>query len=65
MPARKEILYHVGNYTVRKAAKGYEVYRENAVVAERCAIIGSEGPRWFRRAVAEADKRAALAKAEG
>lgn len=53
-------LYEVGDYFVLKAAKGYEVYRNGAVAATRCAIIGYEGGEGLRRAIAEADRRAKL-----
>jgi hypothetical protein len=54
----RAILYANGRYTVRKAAKGYEVYRDDVTAAVRCAIIGYEGNEGLARAIAEADKRA-------
>lgn len=51
-------LYQKGRYTVLKAAKGYEVYRDRVTHVERCAIIGSDGEQWWERAKAEVDRRA-------
>lgn len=52
------ILYQRGNFWVCKAKKGYEVYEDGMAHATRRAIIGSDGPQWFERAKAEADRRA-------
>lgn len=54
------ILYEAGRYYVIRATKGFEVYRNGTVVAERCAIVGYEGPQGFARARAEADRRATI-----
>lgn len=56
-----DILHQAGRFTVRKAAhgKGYEVYEEGPVAAERRASIG-EGPGphlGIQRAIAEAERR--------
>lgn len=55
-----------GSGRFRPKSKGYEVYENGVTHATRRAIIGSEGPEWFERAKAEADKRAnAVGKSSG
>jgi len=56
-PKIGEILYQVGNYTVRKAKKGYEVYEDKSTHAVRKDIIGTDGADWFARAKEVADRR--------
>lgn len=58
------ILYENGIFWVTKAAKGkgFEVYQSGATHSTRCAIIGFEGSPGLGRAIAECDRRAALAK---
>lgn len=52
--------YRNGRYSVRKGAKGYEVYRDEACVAARCGIFGSSrdfDQQWLDRAKQECDRR--------
>lgn len=56
--AVRNILYEHGEYFVIKARKGYEVYRNGVTAATRCAIIGSDGEKWLKRAIEECDRRA-------
>lgn len=58
------ILHQNGSFSVRKAAKGYEVYRDEGVASTRVASIG-DGPAprlGITRAIAECDRRAAAGK---
>lgn len=49
---RDPILYETAGHYVRRAAKGFEVYRMTATAAERVARIGD-----MDRAKAECDRR--------
>ena len=54
----RTIIYQTGDYfVVRAPKKGFEVYRNGAVAATRCAVIGYEGAPGLQRAIAEADRR--------
>lgn len=54
-----------GRFWVRRADKrkgkdmGFEVFEHGVTCSARCAIIGFTGSKGFRRAMAEADHRAA------
>lgn len=52
-----EILYEKGEYWVKKAKHGYEVYKTGLTVSTRCAQIGWEGGRGFQKAKEEIDRR--------
>lgn len=52
------ILYENGDYHVRKAKHGYEVYKDGITHATRCAQIGYEGEYGLKRAIEETDRRA-------
>jgi hypothetical protein len=56
---RAGILYEVEGFYVRKANKGFEVYKPSmsGTHAERCAIIGYLGERGFEMAKNEAGRR--------
>lgn len=62
MTRESDILYQNGPFWVCKAKKGYEVYEDGVTHATRRAILGSDGPYWFERAKAEADRRAQKAR---
>lgn len=51
------ILYEKGDYHIRKAKHGYEVYKAGITVATRCAQIGYEGECGLKRAIEEIDRR--------
>lgn len=58
---KKEIIiYEAGDYHVRKAKYGYEVYKAGITVATRCAQIGYEGERGIQRAIEEINRRIKL-----
>lgn len=61
MPENR-IVYEAGNYWVARAqaGKGFEVFRNSGTHSVKCATIGYEGQAGLARAIAEADRRAAL-----
>lgn len=62
MMRESEILHEAGLYWVCKSTKhiGYDVFRTGLTHSTRCAIIGYEGEDGLRRAIAEAERRAAI-----
>lgn len=67
-----DILHQNGNFWVcreefgsgifRPKSIGYAVYEDGITHSKRVAQIGWEGNKGFHRAIAECDKRAAIAK---
>jgi hypothetical protein len=53
----QQIVFEKGAYWVRRAAKGFEVYKVGVTHSRRCAIIGFEGQKGIDRAKAEIDRR--------
>jgi hypothetical protein len=53
-------LYTNGDYWVRRAKHGYEVFKDGITHSTRCAIIGYDGDKGFSRAKEEADRRASF-----
>jgi len=51
------IVYDDGVYWIRRAAKGYEVYKNNAVTSARCAFVGYTFTDAYGRALAEVKRR--------
>lgn len=52
------ILFQIGAYSVRVAPrKGYQVFKDGGTAAVLCATYGSDGDRWYRRAVEDAKRR--------
>lgn len=60
----EDIAHENGDYFVLRVRQGkakgtFEVYRNGATHATRCAIIGYIGEAGLKRAIAECDRRAA------
>lgn len=54
-----KIQYQNGPFWVAKTPTGYEVNRNEGTHSVRCAVIGFKGENGLKRAIAEADRRAA------
>jgi len=50
-------IYETSKHYVLKTAKGFDVYRNEATVAVRCARIGFSGEKGLRRAIEEIKRR--------
>lgn len=64
MSALADIVFEDGDYWVRRAAKGFEVYRLNGTHSVRCATIGFAGQDGLDRAKAEINRRQTAALRE-
>ena len=58
-----DIVFERGDYWVKRAAKGFEVYKTGVTHSTRCAIIGYEGQKGLDRAKQEIERR--LSQANG
>jgi hypothetical protein len=57
MTKLSDIVFERGDYWVKRAAKGFEVYKIGATASTRCAIIGFEGQKGLDYAKQEIERR--------
>lgn len=60
-----DILYESGDYSVRRAQNGFEVYKAGATASTRVAQIGYAGDKGLQRAKAEIERRQAIEPSQG
>lgn len=52
-----DIIFEKGEYWVKKALHGYDVYKTGITCSTRCAIIGYEGEKGIQMAIEEINRR--------
>lgn len=55
----RDILFQAGDFWVKRAKRGFEVYRDGLTHATRCGIFGYDGEKGLQMAIDEVNHRAA------